>query len=365
MGGLAGSEIAGTFRVLCRRVCYMRRIPFLFLLVSAASFPVFGSVDAGLLALVPPDAKVISGLDLEHARSSEFGQYMTGKANTTDHELDQFVHDTGFDPRHDLQQVLFAVAGPDTSGQTSSFAVLARGNFDQERIKTAAKAKGMAPQAFQGVVLFVDKSQNDKSQNKGPSAFALLGDGVAVMGDTGTVKKIIANRGTASVLDPAMQAQVSKVGTDNDAWFVSFLSGEHLANHLSQAQASANGSNQPANPILPQAEALQSVLQASGGMHFGNTVEFSFDAITRSPKDATSLADVVRFFASMVQMSRQKDPRADIAASAFDNMNLTTDGDAMHFSISLPEKSLEQLIESAPTSVPVHPRAEAVQPHAQ
>jgi hypothetical protein len=343
----------------------MRHISLLCLLVSAASFPVLASVDAGLLALVPPDAKVISGMDLERARSSEFGQYMTGKMNTTDHDFDEFVRDTGFDPRRDLQQVLFAVAGPDAGGQPSSFAVLARGNFDQERIRTAATAKGVAPQTFQGVVMFVDKSQTGKTENKGPSAFAFLGDGIAVMGDTATVKKIIANRGSASVLDPAMQAQVSKVGGDNDAWFVSFLSGEHLANHLNQAQANANGSNQPQNPMLSQAQALQSVLQASGGMHFGNTVDLSFDAVTRSPKDASSLADVVRFFASMVQMSRQKDPRADIAASAFDNMNLTTDGDAMHFSISLPEKSLEQLIERAPTNVGAHPHAQAAHPHAQ
>lgn len=342
----------------------MRRISLLCLLVSAAGLSASAAVDAGLLALVPPDVKVFSGLDLERARSSEFGQYMTGKMNITDHDFDQFVRDSGFDPRRDLQQVLFAVTSQDASGQTSSFAVLARGNFDQERIKTAAKTKGMVPQSFQGVTLFVDKSQTDKSQNKGPSAFAFLGDGVAVMGETGTVKKIIANRGTATVLEPAMQAQVSKVG-DNDAWFVSFLSGEHLANHLNQTQSNANGSNQPANPMLPQAQALQSILQASGGMRFGNTVDFSFDAVTRSPKDATSLADVVRFFASMLQMSRQKDPRAEIAASAFDNMNLTTDGDAMHFSISLPEKSLEQLMEGAPTSFAVHPHREAAHPHAQ
>lgn len=341
----------------------MRRIPFLCLLVSAASFPAFASIDAGLLALVPPDSKVISGLDLERARSSELGQYMTGKVTTSDKDFEQFVRDTGFDPRRDLQQVLFAAPASDANGGESRFAVLARGNFDQEHIKAAAKAKGMAPQTFEGVVLFVEKnadSQKNKTQHNGPGAFAFLSDGMAVMGDAATVKEIVANRGAATALDPAMQAQISKVGGENDAWFVSFVSGEHLASHLNQAQSGASGSNQPANPILPQAQALQSILQASGGMRFGNSIDFSFDAVTRSPKDATSLADVVRFFASMVQMSRQKDPRADIAASAFDNMNLTTDGDSMHVSISLPERSVEQLIESAPAN-----RSGAVHPHAQ
>jgi hypothetical protein len=318
------------------------------MLVAAASFSAFGSVDAGLLGLVPPGAKIISGIDFERARSSQFGQFMTGKINTTDQDFETFINETGFDPRRDVQQLVFACPGPDANGETSRFVILARGNFDESRIKASAKTKGLVPQSFQGITLFVYKQPS-----KQLTAFAFLGEGVGVMGDVDTVKKIISNRGTAASLDPVMQAQVSKVGEDNDAWFVSSLSGEYLAHHLNNAQSPGASSNS-ASQSMPQAQALQSVLQASGGLHFGDSVQVSFEAVTRSPKDATSLADVVRFFASMVQMERQKDPRADVAASAFDNMNLTTDGDTMHFSIALPEKSLEQLIDSAPTGTNGH-----------
>ena len=329
----------------------MRRLRFFALFLAAASFPVFASVDTGLLALVPPGAKIISGVDFDRARSSQFGQYMTARIDTGDQGLEQFVSETGFDPRHDLQQILFASNGPNEGGDSSKFAILARGNFDQDRIRAKAKTKGLAAQTFQGVDLYVDKSEHN-----GPNAFAFLGDGVGVMGDFETVKQIIANRGTAAVLDAALQAEVSKVGSDNDAWFVSSIAGGFLANHLN---AQING-GQPNHErtSMPQAQALQSVVQSSGGIQFGDTIRVSFDAITRSPQDATSLADVVRFFASMIQMERQKDPRADIAASAFDNMNLKTDGDAMHLSISLPEKSLEQLIDS---SSPGGPRAHHAQ----
>jgi hypothetical protein len=154
-----------------------------------------------------------------------------------------------------------------------------------------------------------------------------------------------------------MQAEIAKVSADNDAWFVSHVSGDYVANQLGNAQ-SGGSSNEPKQP-MPQAQALQAVVQASGGIHLGDIVRVSFDAVTRSAKDATSLADGVRFFASLVQMQRQKDPRADIAASALDNMKLITDGDTLRFAISLPEKSLEQLIESSPSGSAGPP------PHAQ
>jgi hypothetical protein len=339
----------------------MLRLRLIPLLVAASTVPAFASVDTALLALLPPGTKLVSGIDFERARSSQFGQFLTAKMNVNNQGLEQFVAETGFDPRHDIQEILFASSGPaEGSSSASRFAILARGNFDETRLAAAAKGKGLTGQPYRGASLFIDKSQHN-----GPSAFAFLGDGVGVMGDIETVKQIISNRSTASIPDAALQAEINKVGTDNDAWFVSFLSGGFLANRLS---AEVNGEKSGDSPVdgngsehhskggaMPQAQALQSVVQSSGGIQFGSTVRLSFDAITRSAQDATSLADVVRFFASMIQMSRQKDPRAGIAASAFDNMNLATDGDAMHLSLSLSEKSLEDLVSSsAPSGSAAH-----------
>lgn len=340
----------------------MRRLAILPLLLSTATFSAFASIDPGLLALVPPEAKVVSAIDLDRARNSEFGQYMTAKMHTTSHDFEQFVSETGFDPRHDIQQLLFADAGRNAEGEHTSLTVLARGNFDSGRIQSAATGHGFVPQSFQGATLFVKKSENS------PSAFAFLGNGLAVMGDVAMVKRIVSNRDTPTALDPVMQAQISRIGTDNDAWFVSLIAGEHFARHFNRAQSNESGSNPPgasSGALLSQSQALQSVVQASGGIRFGSIVDVSFDAVTRSPQDATSLADVVRFFASMVQMGRQKDPSIGIAASAFDNMQLATDGNSVHLSISLPEKMLEQLVDSPPRGVSMDFGATVTPPHAQ
>lgn len=308
-------------------------------LLLAGSFSAPAAVDSGLIALVPPGAKMVGAIDFERARNSPFGQFMLSRMKTDDVHFEEFIAQTGFDPRRDLQAIVFASSGSTGDKAASKFAILARGSFNASQIKATALAKGAVVQSYQGVDLIVPKSDAQ------PSGFAFLDGGVAVMGDLATLQQIIANRGVPSALDPQLQQQISSVGTANDAWFVSEMSGSFLADKLSQQ------TKQP----MQRAQALQSVLGASGGILFGDPVQLSFDATTRSPKDATSLADVVRFGASMVQMQRQNDPRADVLASALDNMALTTDGNSLHLAFSVSEKNLEQLAEAAPKPA-VHAR---------
>lgn len=296
------------------------------LLFLTACLPALAAVDTGLLALVPAGAKVISGVDIAKARSSPFGQYMLSKMGTDSADFQQMMEQTGFDPRRDVQDAIFFSAGPGTSGSNSRFGVLVRGNFDHARVTNTVLAKGATVQSYQGVQLLVNSSSH------GNSAFAFADVDIAAVGDLATVEQVITNRANPSNLDPALQQLISTAGTDHDAWFASITSGSFLSGKL-PAQT-----GQTASPA-----ALQSILQSSGGVSFGNVVEASFDAVTRSAKDATSVADVVRFGTSVIQMQRQKDPRAGIIADSLDNMTLQTNGSNVHISLSIPESGLEQL----------------------
>jgi hypothetical protein len=309
----------------------MRQIVALSIMAFAASASALASVDDGLLNLVPGGAKIVTSIDADRARSSDFGQYMLNRVHTEDQNFEEFIQQTGFDPRRDLQHIVFAVL-PNTNPNEHSFAVVARGNFDTARLEAAAIAKGAVVQPYQGVDLILDKSNNQKT------GFAFPDVGVAVMADGATLRQIIANRATPSTLDAGLLQEISQVGPNSDVWFVSTAPSTAFVNHLAQH----------AKRPLPNAQALESVLESSGGIRFGNTVDLSFDAITRSAQDAVSLADVVRFLASMVQMQRQNDPRAAIFAAALDDMKLASSGNAMRVSLSIPEKSLEQLAELGP-----------------
>lgn len=310
-------------------------ISSLFILGSAS---LFASMDSGLLSMVPPDAKVVSSIDIMQARSSEFGQYLLNRTQNDDHDFSDFVQQTGFDPRRDLQDVVFESSGPSAVGGQSRFAILARGTFDSDRILAAAKLKGAAIQTYQGVELLLPHGDRQST------AVAFPDPGVAIMADVTTMHQILANRAIPSVLDAALQQKIDQVANSNDAWFVSLTVPSFLDHHVAGER---NG------PPAQAMQALKSVLASSGGVRFGNTVDLTIDAMARSPQDATSLEDVVRFLSSMLQMQRQKDPRAAILANTLDNMNLTTQGNTLHLALSIPEKSMEQLAELGPAN---HPR---------
>ncbi len=318
----------------------MRHILAVCMLIGGASVSAFAAIDQTLLALVPPDTKIISSIDISQARNSQIGQYMLSRMHTEDRSFEELIQQTGFDPRRDLQSFVFASTGPGSDGSQPKFAVIVRGTFDQNRIRTMAKTKGALVDSYRGTDLFIHQSPHQLT------AFAFVDPGVLVMGDVATVEQVLANRGNATPLDPGLQQLVSSVGPNNDAWFASVMPGSFLANHLRHEV------NQPA-----AGQALNSILQASGGVQFGDQVRLSFDGVARSAKDAQSVGDVIRFLTSMVQMSRQKGPNAESLASAIDGMNLQIDGDAVHVSVSLPEKTLEQLAEAGASHAGAHHQA--------
>ena len=72
------------------------------------------------------------------------------------------------------------------------------------------------------------------------------------------------------------------------------------------------------------------------------------EAITRSPQDASALADVIRFVAGLIQMNAGNDQQAQQAASVLKDLQVTPTGSTTKLSLSLPEAFLEQMFMSGP-----------------
>jgi hypothetical protein len=322
-------------------------LAFAFLLSSTS----FAAVDAGLLALVPPDAQVASGVHVETSKVSPFGQFVLSHMQSNSTRLQALIDQTGFDPRSDVTEVLCASNGAQPQ---PSFLVLARGSFDPAKIEAAAVAKGATVQNYMGL----DMILNEDSSH--PSGVTFLDNTLAVAADLATLQYAIAHRtdasGGAPKISAALQASINTASTGNDAWFVSLVPGTNFfPNSAINVGQSASGQN---NGQAVQGATLQSIQQSMGGVHFGDQIAVSFQAVTRSDKDATSLADVVRFFGSMVQMQRQSNPQAAILATALDNMNLQTSGSTMTLALSIPEKDLETLAQNAPKMHHPTPKAQ-------
>ncbi len=326
------------------------RLPcFLLAFAFITSSTSFAAVDAGLLALVPPDAQVASGVHIDTSRVSPFGQFVLSHMQANSTRLQTLIDQTGFDPRSDVTEVLCASNG--TQPQPS-FLVLARGTFDPAKIEAAALAKGATIQNYMGFDMIVNQDLTH------PAGVTFLDNTLAVAADLTTLQYAIAHRTDASGGAPKVSASlltsINTASTGNDAWFVSLVSGTNFfPNSAVNLGQSATGQN---SGQAIQGATLQSIQQSIGGVHFGDQIAVSFQAVTRSDKDATSLADVVRFFASMVQMQRQSNPQAAILATALDGMNLQTSGSTMTLALSISEKDFETLAQNAPK---MHPAPKA------
>jgi hypothetical protein len=305
----------------------------LFSLTSAVCS--FAAVDNGLLALVPENSQVIVGINVVTSRNSDLGQYLSTRFNTGEAKgLEQLSAETGFDPRRDLDSIVFAGSPPaaGTKHDMSSGLVLARGTFDQNKIRSAALAKGAVVQTFSGVDFYLQSTGNEKK------AFAFLENDVFATGSIADLRQAVAHRLTPASLNPSLRELISQAATENDIWFVSTVPASRFASHLQPEMDQSVGGSQT----------LQAVTAASGGIRFGSSVQITVDAVARSDKDASALADVVRFGASLLQMKGQSDHHTTLLASALNQMLVSATGPNVHLSLSIPETTLEQLAETTP-----------------
>lgn len=292
----------------------------------AAAIAASAAVDPVLLNLVMPDAKVISGIQVDASKASPFGRYVLSKMQSDDPGFQKFIAETGFDPRRDLSEIVAASAG--TSEQPVAL-IAGRGVFNAGKIFNTAVSEGATKTNYNGVDLLTHSNTSIMG------AVGFLDGSTAVMGNLDAVKAAIDRYKANAVLPTALTDRARAVAAANDAWFLStvpvndFFAGKIADPNLKGAMAG---------------NLLQAVQQANGGVKFGSTdIRISGEAVTKSAKDATALADVVRFIAGMVQLNKDNSPEAQKIASLLDTMTVTTQDAKLLLSLSIPEELVEKL----------------------
>jgi hypothetical protein len=284
------------------------------------------AVDPALLNLVGPDAKVVGGIHAARTASSPLGQFLLSQINEDDAGFRRFVDATGFDPRRDLQEVLFASAGE--AGRDPGL-VLARGVFNGPQIYAAAKAKGAVSTQYNGIEIL-------QFERKKGGSLAILDGSLAIAGDEAMVKAAIDRRKTAPSLDPDIAAKVNEFSNRYDAWVVSAAPLSALARHSRDRNSGG--------PM--QAGALEGIEQTNAGVKFGTMVQVDGEAITRSEKDATALVDVVRFLTGMLQLNKDRSPETERLAKLLNSLDVRAEAHIMKFSLSVPQTDLEELLKA-------------------
>jgi hypothetical protein len=280
------------------------------------------AADPGLLKLVPADARMIAGIDVDRARNSAFGQRIMAQIKEDDKGFQEFVAATGFDPRRDMREVV--VAGTET---TNKGLVLMRGAFDMARIRATLVAKGATAVSYQGVELW-----STSGAKGGEGAISILDSTLAVAGSEDMVKAALDLRNAPSSLPAPLASKINTWSANYDAWFV--------ANGPLGANAARMGTlNGSAN--IP----IDSVQEAAAGVRIRADLEIAAEAVMRSPQDATALADIVRFLASMVRGNAGKNGIDENTLKILDTLQVSTAGSVTRLSVTVPEQSLEKILE--------------------
>jgi hypothetical protein len=287
-------------------------------LALLASSGAFAAVDPALMNLVMPDAKVLTGIQVDQSQASPFGRYVLSQMQFNDEGFQRFMNATGFDPRRDLREVLAAGTGqPDEH----SGVVLGRGVFQPVRISAAAVAAGGTVTPYRGIDILSGRDAH--------GAVAFLDASIAVMGPPAMVREAIDRRLSGATFSGPLAQKANAASTTNHAWFVTVTPlSEFLHGRLA---------NNPNLSGVSDSALLQNVLETSGGVNFGaGGVTISADAVTSSNQNAQALVDVMKFLVSLIH----NNPQAGTLANA---VTFSTSGPVMHMSLSLPEDQVEQL----------------------
>jgi len=283
------------------------------------------AADPQLLKLIMPDAKVVSGVDVGHVKTTPFGQFFLSQflANA---DLSTLVGATGFDPRVDVSEIVMASPG-DPKKKSALLAM--RGNFNAARIVPLIQASGAKSETYNGIVLLT--GMGGVSQ-----ALAFLDNTVVINGDPDSVRGAIDRRNSTGTLPSELADKIIQTSSNQDAWVVSLT------------PLSALGAVAPDKNVRGalQGDIFKSIQQSSGAIRFGTAIEVSGELTSRSTADASSIADVLRFLLNLAQVNAPAGQAAQFA-SLLGKFTVTAEANAVKLSGSIPEMDFEAALRSA------------------
>jgi hypothetical protein len=178
------------------------------------------------------------------------------------------------------------------------------------------------------VQVLTSKKQQD------PLSVACLSSSLVVGGDPASVRHVITNRDQGPGPNAVLAAKAAELSLTNDIWLVSRVPPADLTGDVAAGSIGGN----------PQMEMLRSIEQASGGVKLGPNLLLTADVTTRTPKDAESLAAVVRLIIGLAASGNRD---AKQAAAILEKLALRVEGNTLRLSFSIPEAELNKSIQAA------------------
>jgi len=286
----------------------MKRSLCLIPLLLAA--PLYCAEENSLVNLLPADSQAFFGVDVHALVNSELFKNVAPdvQARLPQSEWQKVIPAIGFDPLHDVDEVLVATTGP---GKNPPSLIVARGNFDGAR----ALVKG---EEYKGVTLGAPKNPAD-------GVFAFLDEHTAVAGDLAMVKAAIDRHAAGATSDALTAGRIAEYHGHYDIWaIVNRMEG------LKGYMPSSAGQNPTP---------FDSVDRFRFGISLKSGMELSADVHVRSAKDAEQLATMLQLFEGMTRASTKASTNG--AKFAVKNTNGT-----LRVTMAISEDELKKAIET-------------------
>jgi hypothetical protein len=228
------------------------------------------------LNFLPADTKVVIGIRVSAIRESALFKDAGTDAQNLGAEWMKLVAITGFDPLHDIDEVLI-FSSADSEKAAALMAV--RGRFNLERMGAGAKR-------YKGIALVGEGAG-------GKSVLALLDATTAVAGEPAAVRAAIDRRGHGAPLDAVLAARVQALAGRFDIW---------------------GTGERPEGFVAPtgKREDLDSIDRFEFGVRVSNGLALAAEIHARSPKDAGKLAASVAMLQAMMSAQQPAAPKFDV-----------------------------------------------------
>ena len=253
----------------------MRYLPCLLLAAGFSTGIAYAAprIDNVLIRMVPPGPTSLVGAHMDQLTASELYQKLIAQQKLP--QLDQFARDTGFDPRHDVREILL-VNGPQGS------VLLARGTFNLK----ADPIAGMTVIRHGQYSIRTLPASNAPAATPGvPSGFCVLDSTLAAAGEVPAVEAALdewAQQGVHKAAEPLLTA-VTSVSDQAALWGVSTGFAKFLASNLPGA---GNG--------IDFSAIFRGIESSWFSASVGTGLQASIHCATATEKDAMNLRDAAK-----------------------------------------------------------------------
>ena len=284
------------------------------------------ATDGKLVSLAPPSSTVLAGIDVQRAAASRSGNVILRQ--TIDGQgLTKLLAAVGLNVRRDLTQILLIGTGHELNAD-SRYALLASGTYNPARFIAAAKSRGASIRRYGAVTVI------SVGAGKTASALAFLRPGVLVLGSPADVRTMLASAARPGHIEPALRDQADRIGTRNDIWYATSLSGSFLAQEAGDALP----------PALRGSRVLDRISRSSGGLQFGSSDELTLDLVASSRGDARLLSDALRVASRLAHLQLGGSADLVLAQSVLSAMRVTVEDSTVHAVSAVPDEQLERVL---------------------